>query len=121
MASAKTTTNHDEIRKWAEERNAKPSTVKRTSNPEDPGILRLNFPGYSGEDSLQEIPWDEWFKKFDEQELALLYQEETKDGQKSNFNKLVSRRGRSTRSSSPRTASSTRNRSTSTRRTTAQK
>lgn len=95
MASAKTTTNHDEIRKWAEARNAKPSTVKRTGNKEDPGILRLNFPGYSGADSLEEVSWDEWFKKFDEQQLALLYQEETKDGQKSNFNKLVSRNGRS--------------------------
>jgi hypothetical protein len=120
MASAKTTTNHDEIRKWAEERNAKPSTVKRTGNQEDPGILRLNFPGYSGEDSLQEIPWDEWFRKFDEQELALLYQEQTKDGQKSNFNKLVSRRGRSERSTSSRSSSS-RTRTTTTRRSTAKK
>lgn len=94
MASAKTTTDHDEIRKWAEARNAKPSTVKRTGKADDPGILRLNFPGYSGGDSLQEIPWEEWFKKFDEQELALLYQEKTKDGELSNFNKLVSRNGR---------------------------
>jgi hypothetical protein len=94
MASAKTTTDHDEIRKWAEARNSKPSTVKRTGNKEDPGILRLNFPGYSGGDSLQEIPWDEWFKKFDEQNLALLYQEKTKSGEPSNFNKLVSRNGR---------------------------
>jgi hypothetical protein len=106
MANSKTTTNHDEIRKWAEERNAKPSTVKRTGNKEDPGILRLNFPGYTGADSLQEISWDEWFKKFDEQQLALLCQEQTKDGQKSNFNKLVSRNGRrekSEGSSRPRT------------------
>jgi len=91
MASAKTTTNHDEIRKWAEARNAKPSTVKRTTKPDDPGILRLNFPGYSGGESLQEISWEEWFRKFDEQNLALLYQESTKDGKQSNFNKLVSR------------------------------
>jgi hypothetical protein len=94
MASAKTTTDHDEIRKWAEARNAKPSFVKRTGKPDDPGILRLNFPGYSGEDSLQAIDWEEWFKKFDEQDLALLYQETTKSGEKSNFNKLVSRNGR---------------------------
>src|SRR3954469_15496122 len=98
MASAKTTTNHEEIRKWAEERDAKPSTVKRTGNKEDPGILRLNFPGYTGEASLEEITWDEWFKKFDEQNLALLYQEETRDGKPSNFNKLVSRAGRKSES-----------------------
>jgi hypothetical protein len=93
MSSAKTTTNHDEIRKWAEERNAKPSTVKRTGKKEEPGVLRLDFPGYSGGDSLQEISWDEWFSKFDEEGLALLYQAETKGGEKSNFNKLVSRFG----------------------------
>jgi hypothetical protein len=91
MASSKTTTNHEEIQRWAEARNAKPSTVKRTSNQNDPGILRLNFPGYGGGDSLQEISWQEWFHKFDEQELALLFQEETRDGKLSNFNKLVSR------------------------------
>jgi hypothetical protein len=107
MSSAKTTTNHDEIRKWAEERKAKPSTVRRTGNSEDVGVLRLNFPGYSGEDSLEEISWDEWFSKFDEEGLALLYQEETKGGEKSNFNKLVSRDGADEeRVSSPRAKSS---------------
>ncbi|MFI5385032.1 MAG: hypothetical protein ACHQ50_02835 [Fimbriimonadales bacterium] len=94
MASARTTTDHNEIRRWAEARGAKPSTVKRTSNPTAPGILRLHFPGYSGADSLQEIGWDDWFQKFDDQNLALLFQEETKDGKLSNFNKLVSRSSR---------------------------
>ncbi len=53
-------------------------------------MLRLDFPGYSG-DKLQEISWDEFFEKFDERDLALLYQEETAGGQTSNFNKLVNR------------------------------
>ncbi len=86
-----TTTDHEEIRKWAEARDAKPSCVKGTGDSEDVGLLRLNFPGYSGEDSLQEISWDEFFDKFDEQGLALVYEEETSEGKKSNFNKLVSR------------------------------
>ena len=54
-------------------------------------MLRLDFPGYSGKQSLQEISWDEFFEKFDERGLALLYQETTARGQKSNFNKIVSR------------------------------
>jgi hypothetical protein len=91
MASAKTTTDHEVIRKWAEERNGKPSCVRGTGGKNDIGMLRLNFPGYSGEDSLEEISWEEWFEKFDERGLALLYQEETADGRKSNFNKIVSR------------------------------
>lgn len=54
-------------------------------------MIRLDFPGYSGEQSLEPIEWDEWFQKFDESGLALLVQDETARGERSNFNKLVSR------------------------------
>src|SRR3954469_17362624 len=84
-------TDHDEIRRWAEERRTKPSCVRNTGNKEDVGILRLDFPGYSGADSLEEIGWDEWLEKFDEQGLALLVQNTTARGERSNFNKIVSR------------------------------
>src|SRR5581483_5572843 len=90
-SKSKVTTDHEEIRIWAEERGGKPSRVKRTGRGDDPGILRIDFPGYSGADSLEEISWDEFFEKFDESGLALLYQETTSGGQKSNFNKLISR------------------------------
>ncbi len=90
-AKATAITDHEEIRRWAEERGAKPTCVRNTGEREDVGIIRLDFPGYSGEQSLQEISWDDWFEKFDEQGLALLHQETTASGQKSNFNKLVSR------------------------------
>jgi len=90
-ASARPITDHDEIRQWAEERGGTPSCVRGTGNRGDIGMLRLDFPGYSGGDSLQEISWDDWFEKFDERGLALLVQERTSRGQKSNFNKLVSR------------------------------
>lgn len=85
------TTDHETIRKWAQSRNAKPARVKGTGGKNDPGMIRLDFPGYSGADSLEEISWDEWFEAFDENNLALAYQEQLADGQKSNFNKLVSR------------------------------
>lgn len=86
----KTTTDHDEIRRWAEERGGQPARVKSTGGGDDPGIIRLDFPGYSGEGSLEKISWDDWFQKFDDSNLALIYDETTR-GQKSNFNKLVSR------------------------------
>jgi hypothetical protein len=91
MASAPATTNHEEIRRWAEERNGKPACVKGTGGKGDVGMLRIDFPGYSGDDTLQEISWEEWFRQFDENDLALLIQEQTADGELSNFNKLVSR------------------------------
>ncbi|HWE93547.1 MAG TPA: hypothetical protein VG269_06180 [Tepidisphaeraceae bacterium] len=85
------TTDHEQIRKWAEERHAKPACVKGTRNPDGTCLVRLDFPGYSGADSLEEISWDEFFGVFDQNDLALVYQDETAEGKKSNFNKLVSR------------------------------
>ncbi len=91
-SASRTTIDHDEIRRWAEERGAVPSAVIGTSRRgQDPGIIRLDFPGYSGEGKLEEISWDEFFEKFDENGLALVYQQETAKGERSNFNKLVKR------------------------------
>jgi hypothetical protein len=91
MASAHPLTSHDEIRRWAEARGGKPACVKGTGRGNDTGMIRLDFPGYTGEDSLQPISWDEWFETFDENNLALLVQDKTTDGEQSHFNKLVSR------------------------------
>jgi ferritin-like metal-binding protein YciE len=83
--SARPLTEHDEIRQWAEERGANPACVRGTGGRGDTGMIRIDFPGFSGEKSLQEISWDDWFQKFDENNLALLVQDQ------GNFNKLVSR------------------------------
>lgn len=85
------TIDHDIIRHWAEERGGHPASVKNTGSSKDVGMLRIDFEGYSGDDSLREITWDAFFEKFDEKKLAFVYQDETAAGQKSNFNKLVSR------------------------------
>ncbi len=86
---AKQTQDHETIRRWAEERQARPTHVKGTGDGGDAGILRLDFPGYGGEEELEEISWDQFFRKFDEQNLTFLYQEQTSGGEKSNFNKFV--------------------------------
>lgn len=96
--SAEPLTDHEAIQSWAEERGAKPACVKRTGGKGDTGMIRLDFPGYSGEGSLQEISWDEWFGKFDQNKLALIVQQTTADGQRSNFNKLVQRTSAARRS-----------------------
>jgi hypothetical protein len=91
MSTSKVTIDHEEIRRWAEQRGAKPAAVKGTGDEEDVGIIRLDFPGYSGEGKLEEISWEQFFEKFEEGNLALVIQETTADGEPSNFNKLVSR------------------------------
>ena len=90
-SESKTTTNHDEIRRWVEERGGHPARVKDTESKNSPGLLRIDYPGYSGGDSLEEISWDESFTGFDDNKLAFLYQEKTKDGKVSRFSKLIER------------------------------
>lgn len=91
MASSNTTTDHDEIRKWAEARDGKPVSVKGTGDKDEAGVLRIDFPGGAGNDRLEEIPWEEWFEKFDEKELAFLYQDKKANGEQSTFFKLINR------------------------------
>jgi hypothetical protein len=86
-----TTTDHEEIRRWVEKHGGRPARVRGTGDDGDPGVLRIDFPGDAGEDQLEPISWDEWFRKFDEQNLALLYQERQADGEDSTFAKLVRR------------------------------
>ncbi len=79
---AKTTTDPDEIRTWAEARGGRPAKVDTKG---EGGILRLDFG--APEDNLTEIGWDEFFSIFEERGLAFLYQDEGD----SRFNKFVAR------------------------------
>lgn len=86
-----TTTDHDEIRRWVEHNNGTPARVRDTGDSDDPGILRFDFPGGAGTESLEQISWDDWFEKFESQNLALLYQQQKSSGEGSTFFKLVQR------------------------------
>jgi hypothetical protein len=89
---SKMTSDHETIRRWVEDRGGRPVIVKSTHRGgKETGIIRIDFPGYSGKDTLEEISWDEFFRKFDDAHLAFVYEDETSTGQKSNFNTLVRR------------------------------
>jgi hypothetical protein len=91
--SSNTTTDPEEIRRWAEERGGQPACVMGTGGKGDIGLLRLEFPGTpnANDDKLTPISWEDFFEKFEERGLALVYQEQTAEGERSNFNKIVSR------------------------------
>jgi hypothetical protein len=92
MSEAKTTTDHETIRRWVEERGGRPVSVQGTERKgEDAGILRIDFPGRGTDEGFTELSWDEFFQKFDREQLAFLYQEETKGGDESRFFKFVQR------------------------------
>jgi len=90
-STAHITTDDETIRRWVESRGGWPATVARTARGGKAGVLRIDFPGYADEGSLKPISWDEWFEKFDENNLAFLYQERTADGKTSRFFKLIER------------------------------
>lgn len=84
--SSRVTTDHDAIRRWAEERGAKPVLASKSAGK--PAGVRLELPG-SRDTSLREIGWDEWFQRFNKGKLALLYQQQTADGERSSFCEIV--------------------------------
>lgn len=91
-SSSKTTTDLEVIQKWAEERDGKPSRVKSTADDEGGGLLRIDFPGYSGKDSLEEISWEDWYKTFQDRDLEFLYQDHTAGGKESRFFKIINKK-----------------------------
>lgn len=91
MSTAEKTTDHGTIRNWVEERGGHPARVADTApghpsgKPGSAGILRIDFA--QPDESLERISWDEFFKTFDQNELAFLYQDEPG----SRFAKFVNR------------------------------
>ena len=93
MSDAKTTTDHEKIRQWVCERGGLPARVRGTEDKrsDEGGVLRIKYPEAGDNEELEEITWDEFFAKFDDNGLAFLHQDETEDGETSRFSKLVKR------------------------------
>lgn len=72
------TTDHEVILRWAEARGVKPARVVGTGAKwrrwlDSPDVPR--HPRVPGTTNLEEISWDDWFRKFDESGLAFVYDE----------------------------------------------
>ncbi|WP_247729036.1 hypothetical protein [Halovivax limisalsi] len=80
--ASQTTTDHETIREWAEERGGRPARVEGTGDG-DGGLLRIDFGDQ--DDDLEELSWDEFFDEFEDSDLALVYEEDSR------FSKLVNR------------------------------
>lgn len=84
-------TEREEIIRWAESRGARPACVRDGSYIDDVGMIRFDFPDYSGRESLKRISWDEWFERFEKENLALVVEDQTPAGSTSDFNQLANR------------------------------
>jgi hypothetical protein len=81
--SAEKMTDHQRIRKWAEQHGGNPAKVSDTAGTAVEGLIRLDFD--EDDEGLERIGWDEWLAIFDAHELALLAEPDSR------FNKLVAR------------------------------
>jgi hypothetical protein len=91
MDKTETTTDHEHIKRWVEERGGHPARVKGTAVEGSSGVLLIDYPGYSNTQTLEAISWHEFFKGFEENELAFLYEDEEKAGSQNRFSKLINR------------------------------
>ncbi|WP_228479251.1 hypothetical protein [Microbacterium atlanticum] len=68
-ATMSATTDHDVIRRWAEDRHATPATIGGAGDGGAVGDLRLDFDFGQELEDLRPVSWDEWFAAFDERGL----------------------------------------------------
>ncbi|GIW05393.1 MAG: hypothetical protein KatS3mg060_0198 [Dehalococcoidia bacterium] len=60
----------DEIRRWVEQHGGRPARLSGTSSGDDPGLIRIWFPGQLV-GRLEPITWEQFFAKMAEKRLAL--------------------------------------------------
>lgn len=83
------TTDHDDIRHWAEERGGKPAVIREAAGALDPGEPRIKFS--PRERTLQDVTWEEFFKALDKRKLAMLYIENPDGEDEDTFFRFVDR------------------------------
>ena len=78
MAIAGPTTNHAEIRHWADSHKAVPTEILPPTLDHEPTTLRIMLPKMAAERiDVRVMSWDEFFIKFDLFGLSFVYDDET--------------------------------------------
>jgi hypothetical protein len=101
MAETVTLTEHEAIRDWAAARMGFPAIVDVSAEAGTQPVLRLVFDqqAYLDTDRAERlqnaggyelVEWDEWFKLFDEHQLALVVAKDV-PGVRENFHEIVRR------------------------------
>ncbi|RUV67465.1 MAG: hypothetical protein EOR30_31390 [Mesorhizobium sp.] len=103
MADTIMLTDHEAIRSWAASRAGFPAIVDVSPEAGTQAMLRLVFGQHAYQDQDQAerpanaggyelVEWDEWFKLFDERQLALVVAKD-QPGRREQFHEFVRRPG----------------------------
>jgi hypothetical protein len=101
MAETITLTDHEAIRDWAAARAGSPAIQESDPAVHNESVLRLVFGQHAYQDTdmpdrpettggLELIEWDEWFRIFEERQLALVVAKEI-PGRRDEFHEFVRR------------------------------
>lgn len=101
MTDTITLTDHEEIRSWAASRAGFPAIVDVSPEAGTQAMLRLVFDQHAYQDQdrperpvnaggYELVEWDEWFRLFDERQLALVVAQE-QPGRLDSFHEIVRR------------------------------
>ena len=101
MTDTITLTDHEAIRSWAAGRAGFPAIVDVSPETGTQALLRLVFGQHAYQDQdrperpanaggYELVEWDDWFKLFDERELALVVAAD-RPGRREEFHELVRR------------------------------
>jgi hypothetical protein len=85
IVEGKVTTDKKAIKEWVEERKGWPAVQIRANENGKEKILWVGFPGANTQKNLKEITWEEFFEKFDQEQLTFLYQDASLNGEPSQF------------------------------------
>lgn len=77
-----TTTSHDEIRTWIEGRSGHPAS-------QGPGGRRLRIDFGNGDANIRRITWEEFFRRFDSENMQFVYQNSDPFGSTSRYYRIV--------------------------------
>src|SRR5690348_1959853 len=81
MAQTTHTIDHQEIKEWVEEHGGSPAAIEGTYDGFGSGILRIDWG--KGDEALDQLSWEDFFRVFDDNDLAFVY--EMNDGEGDSF------------------------------------
>jgi len=73
MTDTQATTDHEQIRLWAEARNGQPARKITRGRPRNGNGLCIAFTGSPTKDTVESMAWESWFQLFDKHNLAFVY------------------------------------------------